>query len=244
MPRPSESPPLTIGSAYLGGVRHGLASVFVVVLVGTYISLGALAHDLGFSAAWLAVSTMLVWAAPAQVIVCTALAGGAAPVEVAIAVSLSGIRLLPMAVALLPILKTPTTRVRELLLPAHFTAVSLWIEALRLVPKLPHEKRIPFVNGIGTVFIGLSVVFGIVGFYLASLLPAAIVAALLFVTPMSFLTSAVRNSRLWSDRIATVAGLFMAPLLAWYGVGLDLLWTGVIAGTAGYVVHRVRTATQ
>jgi len=225
-------------------MRAGGTSVFVLVLVGTYISLGALSHDLGLPAPWIALSTVLVWAAPAQVIICTALAGGAAPVEVALAVTLSGIRLLPMAVALLPILKAPSTRTRHLVLPAHFTAVSLWIEALRMAPKLPHEKRIAFVNGIGTVFIGLSVVFGLVGYYLAALLPAVLVSALLFVTPMSFLSSAVRNSRLWSDRLATGIGLFVAPLLAWYGIGLDLLWTGIIGGTAAYAIHRVVEATR
>jgi predicted branched-subunit amino acid permease len=220
--------------------------VFVLVLIGTYVSLGALAHDLGFPSPWLAVSTILVWAAPAQVIVITALSssGAGAPVEVAIAVALSGIRLLPMVVALLPILKTPTTRVIHLILPAHFTAVSMWIEALRLAPKLPHAARIPFVNGLGAAFIGASVGAGVCGYYLASMLPALLVSALLFLTPMSFLSSAVRNSRVLSDRLALVIGLVMTPLLAWFEVGLDLLWTGVVGGTVAYAIHRVREATR
>ena len=61
---------------------------------------------------------------------------------------------------------------------------------------------------------------------------------------MSFLSSAVRNSRLLSDRIALAVGLFLTPLLAWFGVGLDLMWTGVVGGTAAYAIHRFREATR
>jgi len=92
-------------AGYLAGCRAGATSVFQIVLVGTYISIGALAHDLGFSALWVVLSTLIVWAAPAQVILMTAIGAGAAPLEVAVAVSLSGVRLLPMVVALLPMLR-------------------------------------------------------------------------------------------------------------------------------------------
>ncbi len=63
---------------------------------------------------------------------------------------------------------------------------------------------------------------------------------MLFLTPMSFLTSALRNARLWSDQAAYVAGIVMAPLLAYEEVGLDLLWTGLIGGSAPYGLHRLR----
>ena len=53
---------------------------------------------------------ILVWAAPAQVILISALGAGAPLIEVAIAVSLSAIRLFPMVVALLPLLRGPGTR--------------------------------------------------------------------------------------------------------------------------------------
>src|SRR5262249_61317759 len=78
-------------------------------------------HDFGLSAWWLALSSMLVWAAPAQVILISAFGGGAPLFEVAIAVCLSAIRLFPMVVALLPLLRGPGTRLRDLLFPTHFT---------------------------------------------------------------------------------------------------------------------------
>ena len=53
--------------------------MFFLVLIGTYIGIGALAHDFGFASWWLALSTVLVWAAPAQVILISALGLGAPP---------------------------------------------------------------------------------------------------------------------------------------------------------------------
>src|SRR5437764_6283809 len=83
-------------AAVLGGIRAAWTSVFVYVLIGTYVGIGALAHEFGFSFSWLLLSTTLVWAAPAQVILITAVGTGASLVEVAIAVSLSAVRFLPM----------------------------------------------------------------------------------------------------------------------------------------------------
>ena len=94
-----------------------------------------LAHDYGFTFPWLALSTVLIWAAPAQVIIITALGAGASLVEVAVAVGLSGVRLLPMVLSLLPLLRGPDARMRDLILPAHFTAASVWVESFRLLPQ-------------------------------------------------------------------------------------------------------------
>src|SRR3974390_3729964 len=82
--------------AFAIGLKAAAKSVFIYVMFGTFIGYGALCHDLGFSLAWALISTVLIWAGPAQVIVVTALGSGLSAGEAAIAVSLSGIRLLPM----------------------------------------------------------------------------------------------------------------------------------------------------
>lgn len=222
----------------------GLTSVFALVIFGSYVSIGAFAHDLGFSPAWLSLSTVLVWAAPAQVIVIASLAAGVGGVEIAIAVTLSAIRLLPMVASVLPLIRAPDTRLHSLIMPTHFTAISVWIETLRLAPALPRPLRVSFMNGIGVGLMCLAVLGGFAGHVLASLLPALMVTALLFLTPMSFLSSTVRNSSLASDRIAIVLGLVIAPALAWFNVGLDLLWTGLVGGTCAYGLHRLRRSKR
>jgi predicted branched-subunit amino acid permease len=241
---PKASDPASSRAAFVGGLKAASVSVFMLVLTGTYISIGALAQGLGFPLLWVVLSTVLIWAAPAQVILITTLGAGAPPLEAAIAVGLSAIRLLPMVVALLPVLQSRKTRAAELILPAHFTAVSMWIEALRLAPGLPREHRIAFANGLGTGLVAAAVVSTIAGYHLAGILPNTLVAAMLFLTPMSFLTSAFRNARLLSDQAAFVIGIVMAPLLAYEQVGLDLLWTGVVGGSAAYGLHRLQQALR
>jgi predicted branched-subunit amino acid permease len=185
-----------------------------------------------------------VWAGPAQVILVSALGAGAAPVEVAIAVSLSSVRLLPMVISLLPLIRRHATRKRDLLLPAHLTAVSMWIEALRLLPAVPREQRIAFANGLGLSFMLAAQIGGGIGYYLATSLPPLLSAALLFLTPMSFLISTTRNCRLLSDWLALGFGLMLGPVLALWQVGLDLLWTGIVGGSVAYAIYRLREARR
>src|SRR5262249_3874258 len=149
------------------------------------------------------------------------------PFEAAVAVTLSAIRLLPMVVVLLPVVRSARTHTRALILPAHFTSVSYWIESLRLAPALPRGNRIAFTNGIGTALATSATIATAAGYYLAGALPNALVAALLFLTPVSFLTSSIRGAKLTSDKAACVIGVVMGPLLAWAKVDLDLLWTGL-----------------
>jgi predicted branched-subunit amino acid permease len=229
-------------AAFFAGVGAAWRSVLAYVLIGTYVGIAALGHDFGFSLWWVAASTVLVWAGPAQVILISALAAGATPVETALAVGLSSARLLPMVISLLPLIKTPQTRGRELVLPAHLTAISMWIESLRLLPTWPRATRIPFANGLGVGFMLAAQAGTVIGFYLAAALPPILTAGLLFLTPMSFLISTTRNCRLVSDWLALAFGIVLGPVLAAWQVGLDLLWTGIVAGTVAYGVGRLRRA--
>jgi hypothetical protein len=149
-----------------------------------------------------------------------------------------------MVVSILPLMRGPQTRLRDLILPAHFTSASLWVESFRLLPPLPRERRIAFYNGLGCGFILAGHVGSVFGFYLAASLPVLLTAALLVLTPMSFLVSTARNSRALVERVALGLGLVVGPLMGYFEVGLDLVWTGIIAGSAAYGVHRLREALR
>jgi predicted branched-subunit amino acid permease len=240
MPFATDAAPLSTAGAFFGGMRAAALSVFTLVLVGSYVGIGALAHDYGFSLPWVLLSTTLMWAGPAQVILISALGTGATLFETGMAVTLSAVRFLPMVVALLPLVRGPETRLRDLLLPTHFTAASMWVECFRLLPSVPRERRIAFSNGLGAGFLLAAHAGSIIGFLLAASLPALLTAALLFLTPMSFLVSTARNSATLVSRLALGLGLVIGPVLTYFAVGLDLMWTGIIAGTAAYGIHRLR----
>jgi predicted branched-subunit amino acid permease len=230
--------------AFFTGMMAAWTSVFCPVIGGTYVGLGALAHDFGLSIWWMTISTMVIWAGPAQLILMSAFAGGAALIEIAIGVSLTGLRLLPMVVALLPLLRPGAKSGRDFILPTHLTSISMWVESFRLLPSIAPAFRIPFCNGLASGFMSIAMLCGAIGFYLAAGLPPLLAAGLSFLTPMSFLVSSARNCRQLLDYCAFIFGVVLGPLLAWYQVGLDLMWSGIIGGVAAYGIHRVREATR
>ena len=105
---PADPSPVATRAAFLNGFIAAWRSVFSYVLVGNYIGISALAYEFGFSLWWMVLSTLLIWAAPAQVILISTLTT-ATLLEVAIAVGLSSARFLPMVAALVPVLR-PSTR--------------------------------------------------------------------------------------------------------------------------------------
>src|SRR5436309_15790096 len=125
------------------------STVLTLVLFATYLGIGALAHDSHFSLGWVLGSTLLVWAGPAQIILISTLGSGATAVQAAIAVTVSAIRLFPMVVSVLPLMRTPRTKRRHLILPTHFIAVTLWVECFRLLPQVPRARPVVFINGLG-----------------------------------------------------------------------------------------------
>src|SRR5262245_58962994 len=241
---PTHSPKRLATAVFFAGFRAAWWSVLVYVVIGTYVGIGALTHDFGFGLGWAVASTALVWAGPARGIPVSALGAGAAPVATALPVAVSSARPHPMVAPLLPLSRRPKPPLRALILPAHLTAVTMWIEALRLLPQVPRVARIPFANGVGLGFMGAAQAGTLIGYYLATSLPPLLTAGLLFLTPISFLISTTRNCRLMSDWLALAFGLVLGPLLAAWQMGLDLLWTGIVAGSLAYGIHRLREALR
>ena len=222
------------------GCRTALTSVFAFVISFTYIGFGALCHDYGLSMGWAMLSTALQWAGPAQVILVTGLAPGISLIETAGAVSLSSVRLFPIVVALIPVVRHESTRLWQLIVPVHFMAISVWIESMRMAPRLARDQRIAFCNGVGLTLLSIGVIFTGVGYVIQALLPAIFAAGAMFMTPISFLVSAARNAKLLLDKLALGLGLAIGPAMAFAKVEFDLLWTGIIAGTIAYGAHRLQ----
>jgi predicted branched-subunit amino acid permease len=150
------------------GMWSVTSTVLALVLFATYLGIGALAHSTHFSLVWALASTLLIWAGPAQIILISTLGSGATVAQAAIAVTVSAIRLFPMVVSVLPMLRTPTTKRRHLVLATHFIAVTLWVECFRLLPQVPRERRIVFTHGLGSGLVSLCLVATTVGYGLAA----------------------------------------------------------------------------
>ncbi len=101
------------------------------------------------------------------------------------------------------------------------------------------EARIPFFFGFVGTFVTGGLIATTAGFALAGTLPRPLALGLVFLTPISFLLALARNARDRVDVLSLVFGLALAPLFAVYGGTLDLLWTGLVGGTAAWLIHRL-----
>ena len=227
-------------AAFYRGFLHTFSCATTYALAGTFLGTGALAHDLGFSLLWTILLNIIVWAGPAQLVLMTMLATGAAWPQIAVAVALSGVRLFPMAVALLPQMREKDTPRWHLLLAAHFTAITFMTESIRVFPRVARHRRIAFCNGYGVGIGSFTTITMIIGYQLAVGLPPTLAVGLLFLAPYSFLLSAAAGCRDFSDWLALIVGGATVPLVAMLDTGLEVLICGLGGGTLAYIVHRAR----
>jgi len=75
------------------------------------------------------------------------------------------------------------------------------------------------------------------GYGLAANLPQLFAAAILLLTPLAFLLSTARNCRQLADVLALLLRLALFPFAATLHTGVDILISGVSAGTIAYGVH-------
>lgn len=215
------------------------------MLMASLIGVGGLARDVGYPMGAGVLSTILIWAAPGQMVLFGAIAAGASLPAAAIAVSLSSVRFLPMCVALLPMMRRPGTPTWQLLLISHYVAITAWVHSMRVMPNMPPEERIPyFLAFSNTVLIAATIATG-AGYYLIGQLPTAFAAGLLLTSPLFFLVNMVASARQAVDWLALGFGFGIAPIaIALVPAGLDLLVEGLVGGTLAYLVHRLIRARR
>jgi predicted branched-subunit amino acid permease len=219
------------------GMRAGVRSQQGYVLWATFVGFGGLAHDASFPLGAALLSVILVWAIPAQVLLIGGYGAGTPAAAIALAVGLSSARLLPLVVSILPFLRSKRGSATQFV-AAHFIAIGAWVEGMRLLPSLQAEARLPFFLGFAGTFVTGGLIATTAGFALAGFLPRPLALGLVFLTPISFLLALARNARDRVDVLSLIFGLALAPLFAVYGGTFDLLWTGLVGGTAAWLLHR------
>jgi predicted branched-subunit amino acid permease len=221
--------------------RRGVVVAFSVpglVLFSTALGFGALARDGGFTTGQAVFLSFTVFALPNQVVLIDQLARGATLAAVALAVTLTGIRLLPMTVSLLPLIREERPYRAVDIARVHLVVVTTWLESNRRLPRLPPALRGPHFVGIGLAMASLTVGGTVAGHALAQSLPTTLAAALLFMNPLYFLLSLIATSRVRMDLIAVTLGCVLGPILYLLAPGLDLLASGLIGGTLAFFIVR------
>jgi predicted branched-subunit amino acid permease len=209
----------------------------------TFLGIGGLGQQAGIGLGPVLLTTVLIWAGPAQVIFIGSIMNGLSLPAIALSISLSSVRLLPMCVSLLPWLRPKKPALWKSAFLVHQIAVTAWVESIRRLPDMPAQARLPWFLGFSqTIFAG-AFAATIIGYGLAVSLPRELAAALLFVTPVYFTLALVRNARDTIDWSALAFGFALTPVARIFlGPGFDLLFIGLVGGTAAWMLKRALRA--
>lgn len=212
----------------------GSLSVPALVLFMSFVGYGALARDAGFSPFLAMFSAATIYALPALVVLADQTHQGAGLATVAIAITLTSIRLLPLTAAFVPILRHEKMPLWLKLFASHFMAVTLWVDAMRRLPAIEPGRRLPYYLGLCAAFMSAALSGNLTGYFLASVVPPVIQSGLLFLTPMYFFLSLLVVAATTVDRAAVFIGIVLGPLFFTIAPGFDLVLTGLIGGTLAY----------
>lgn len=209
------------------------------MIVFSLIGVGGLARDIGYPMLAGVLSTILMWAGPAQVLLFGMIASGVPYPIILLSVGLSSLRFLPMTIAIVAMINRPRRPTWQLLLAGHLVAITAWVEGMRRLPDVPEAERFGFFVGFALVVFVSGTLATAAGYYLIGALPPVLAAALLFTTPLFFalnLAAPARTLGDWAPILAAVALVPVAPLV--FGDALDLAAVGLIGGTVGFLVQR------
>lgn len=222
---------------WLRGMRR-FASVPAIVLMGAFIGFGALARESGVTLAQAMVMSGLIWALPSKVVLLGVIAGGGTITTAAVAVTLSAVRLMPMVMALIPVIRNARTPRWVLYFAAHFVAVTAWVFGMTEVAALPRRVRMAYFLGFATTIQLGAMAVTALSFAMSGALPLILAAALVFLTPLYFTVSLWGAARDVADRLALVIGILLLPALHQLTPQFDLLLTGLIGGTLAWLIGR------
>lgn len=221
---------------FLRGMR-AIIGIPVLILASSVSGFAALALDAGLTMGQAVFMTAAIWALPSQLVLIGAIFGGATLPAAALAVALSAVRLTPMVVAILPDLRTQSTRPWVLYLLSHFVAVTAWVIGMQRLRSVPAPMRTSFFFGLGITPILINAPLVAVVYWLAADLPPAASAALLLLTPLYFITSIWGSTRERAGQVAMVVGIVLWPVMNWIWPAFSLVATGLLGGGIAFAWH-------
>jgi predicted branched-subunit amino acid permease len=224
-------------AAFLAGCRES-ASTPALVLGASFLGFGSLCRQSGWTLPMSLASTTTGWALPGQITLIELYGIGASAAAILLAVWLSGLRLLPMTLSLMPFLRHPGTPRWCYYLAAHFIAITAWATCMQRCPLLPPEQRLPFFFGFVAVLWSFTMVATAAGFLMVDWLPPTVGLGLLFLNPVYFMLVFSVDLAQRARVLPLVLGAVSGPLFHLLTPDWSLLLTGLVAGTAAFLLER------
>ena len=207
-----------------------------IALGVSFVAIGALLKNLGFSIQESIFSTFLTYALPGSLVMAESMFIGASLFNIFIAVWLVNARLYPMTVSLMPLLMHKSQPRWKYYLSCHFIAVSSWLIMKDNYEAIKKENRIDFWIGIGTATWSVAIVSTIIGYFASEYLNKDILIGLAIVNPIYFTCMMLGAMKTMQISLSVILGTILGPLFYFLSPEWCILFGGFVAGTIAYFV--------
>ena len=209
-------------------------------LGASFVAIGALLKNLGFSIQESIFSTFLTYALPGSLVMAESLLVGASLVNIFLAVWLVNARLYPMTVSLMPLLMDKSQPRWKYYISCHFIAVSAWLIMKSKHQSINRKYRIDFWIGIGTATWSVAIVSTVIGYLASDYLNKDMMIGLAIVNPVYFMCMLVGAMKTIEVSLSVILGTILGPLFYFLSPEWSILYGGFTAGTIAYFIGDLR----
>ena len=209
-------------------------------LGASFVAIGALLKNLGFSIQESIFSTFLTYALPGSLVMAESLLVGASLVNIFLAVWLVNARLYPMTVSLMPLLMDKSQPRWKYYISCHFIAVSAWLIMKSKHQSINRKYRIDFWIGIGTATWSVAIVSTVIGYLASDYLNKDMMIGLAIVNPVYFMCMLVGAMKTIEISLSVILGTILGPLFYFLSPEWSILYGGFTAGTIAYFIGELR----
>ncbi len=207
-------------------------------LAAGYIGFGALAAGYGLPLAGAVLSTLVLWAMPAQLILVEMHGSGAALLALILSVVLSSARFLPMTISLLPLLRDELHPAWHYYAAAQMLSMTGWTMAMARFPAIRLEERLPWLIGFTAVCVLIATAATGLGYAIADVLSPLAKLGLIFLAPMYYLLIMLSGMRDRLSALAIASGALFGPVAWSISPDWSVLAAGIVGGTLAYGIDR------
>lgn len=221
--------------AFWHGIRDAMGAPVLVLFAGM-VGFGAMGRTHGFDAWMTGLTSLLMFALPGQVVMLEMFISGSSLLAIGFAVTLTSTRFVTMVVTLFPQLHR-RDRNPLLYLWVHMLAMTAWAVSMREFPRMRAQHRLNYFIGLALPCWLISPLGTVLGYYVAGWVPTPVTLALVFINPLFFLLT-FTDVKPWGNRLAIGLGCLLGPLFFMMDADSSLLLTGLVGGTAAYLIDR------
>ena len=219
------------GFASIKGVRSP-----AIALGASFIAIGALLKNIGFTIQESIFSTFLTYALPGSLVMAESMFIGASLLNIFIAVWLVNARLYPMTVALMPLLMHKDQPRWKYYISCHFIAVSSWLIMKDNYEHIEKENRIDFWIGIGTATWTVAIFSTVIGYIASDFLNNDIMIGLAIVNPIYFICMMIGAMKTMQIILSVIFGAVLGPAFYFMSPEWSILFGGFFAGTIAFFI--------